>query len=80
MNPSHSTPPRRAPRMPDEEYHALCGTLAALDVVIVGHDQPVIAGEIIRAAGPKQLLRAARRSGYPFMRQLMKVYRGEGLL
>lgn len=64
----------------DEDYHFLLGVLAALDLVLVGHDQPVIAAEIIRASGPKELMRAARRSGYPFMRQLNKVYREESLL
>ncbi len=63
----------------NEEYHALLGTLAALDVVIVSHDQPVIAAEIIRAAGAKKVMAAAKRSGYPFMPQLRKVYKGEHL-
>lgn len=70
----------RAKRMSNEEYHCLLGVLVALDTVIVSHDQPVIAGDIIRAAGPKAVMRAAVRSEYPFMRQLKRVYRDEGLL
>lgn len=67
------------PMLDRDAYNFYLGILAALDLVIAGHDQPVIAAEIIQAAGTVEVMNAARRSGYPFMKQLRKVYRDEGL-
>lgn len=78
---SSDTPSGRARRKPQdaETYHFMCGVLAALDLLLVGHDEPTIAADVIRASGPEHVMQAARRSGYPFMRQLRKVYRQERL-
>jgi hypothetical protein len=57
----------------DEFLH---GVLAALDIVLL-HDQPVVAAEIIRSVGPKELMAHAKREEYAFLPQLRAVYRME---
>lgn len=60
------------------DYEFYMGVLAALDLLLL-HDQPVIAGEIIRNVGPKELMAVAKKEEYAFMPQLKKVYRDEGI-